>query len=72
MVTNQLADMHRSVGRIEGKLDLLLESIADDRARTAELAARTGKVEKRQSWYDGGLALIAVILAALGVHHVKN
>lgn len=64
-----LVDIHRSLGRIEGKQDQILLSIADQRQRTLLLEDKHGNHEKRintlhsrLNYYTGGLAAVATIL----------
>lgn len=72
-------ELHRSVGRIEGKLDTFIAQmkVQDERtsalevrqdARTAKLEGRVGKVENRQHWYAGAGAIVGGLLAWAGNH----
>jgi hypothetical protein len=67
-VPNQIADMHRAIGRMEGKLDSVLEERKAERERITEIEGRTRKVENRQHWYSGAGAVLGAILGAVGVH----
>lgn len=66
--TPDLTDLHRSVGRIEGKLDTFISQMATHDVRTTDLEVRTRKVENRQHWYSGVAAAIGLVAGALGMH----
>lgn len=63
-----LTEIHRSVGRIEGKLDTFINQMAEHDKRTTELEVRTRKVENRQHWYAGAGAVVGGLVAWLGNH----
>ena len=65
------AEMQRSIGRIEGKLDTFLEQMKAQDDRTMKQEVRLRKVENRQHWYSGIGAAIGALLGALGVHGLK-
>jgi hypothetical protein len=65
---SDLAEIHRIVGQIEGKVDSLIER-HDARDRTDEKRdARLRTVENRQHWYSGAGAIVGVLLGYFGVH----
>lgn len=70
-MTAQLDDLHRSVGRIEGKLDTFIAQMATQDERTTKITERIGKVESRQAWYSGAGSMVGMILGALGMHGLK-
>lgn len=74
MTTNTAsnAELHRAVGRIEGKIDTFIEQMKaqDDRSTAQEVRLR--KVENRQHWYSGVGATFGALLGAFGVHLVKS
>ena len=60
-----LSELQRSVGRIEGKLDIFIDEMKDrDEASTA-LELRLRKVENRQHWYSGIVGTAGVVLGGL-------
>lgn len=61
-------ELHRAVGRIEGKLDTFIAQMAAQDDRTTDLEVRTRKVESRQHWYSGVGAGIGILLGAAGSH----
>lgn len=65
-------ELHRAVGRIEGKLDTVIESLATrnarDDAHDAVVDKRVGAVEKKQAWYSGAAAAVGAIVAVLVKH----
>jgi hypothetical protein len=65
---SELAELQRSVGRVEGKLDTFIAQMAQQDDRTTDLEVRTRKVENRQHWYSGAAAVIGTLLG-FGVEH---
>lgn len=65
---SELAELQRSVGRVEGKLDTFILQMATADDRVTDLEVRTRKVENRQHWYSGAGAILGALLGALGVH----
>jgi hypothetical protein len=65
-------ELHRAVGRIEGKLDTVIESLAArnarDDAHDASVNKRLTAVEKKQAWYSGAAAAVGAIVAVLTKH----
>lgn len=57
------ADLHRAVGRIEGKLDTFITQMKAQDDRTTDLEVRTRKVEGRQHWYSGAAAVVGGLIA---------
>jgi hypothetical protein len=52
-------ELHRAVGRIEGKLDFLVEASTRGSTRVDRLEKRMRTAERRISWYSGTAAVIA-------------
>ena len=65
---SELAELQRSVGRVEGKLDTFIAQMAAHDIRTTDLEVRTRKVESRQHWYAGAGWMLGMIAGALGMH----
>jgi len=63
-----LPELHRAIGRVEGKLDTFIEQMKAQDNRTIELEVRTRKVENRQHWYSGLGAAIGLLLGSFGAH----
>lgn len=63
-MSNTNADLMRVLGRMEGKLDSLHETVTVHIEDDKLVELRVRKVERRQSWFMGG---IAASWAALGV-----
>jgi hypothetical protein len=65
-------ELHRAIGRIEGKLDGIAESLAARSARDdvhdASVNKRVAAVEKKQAWYSGAAAAVGAIVAVLVKH----
>jgi hypothetical protein len=64
--------LHRAVGRIEGKLETIIELLKDrnsrDDADKANVDRRVAAVEKRQAWYSGPAAAVGAVVAVLVKH----
>lgn len=66
---NEMENNQRDLGRVEGKLDLVIDSLKrietkyDDRHE--QLDKRLRKVEGRQHWYAGATAVIAYIASKI-------
>jgi hypothetical protein len=64
-------EIERALGRIEGKLDLLLPSVAAQEERLVVMAGRVSKLEKWQSKILGGAVvagfLLGLVLRALHI-----
>jgi hypothetical protein len=55
-------EIERALGRIEGKLDLLLPSVAAQEERLVVMAGRVSKLEKWQSKILGGAVVAGFLL----------
>lgn len=64
---SELAELHRSVGRIEGKIDTFIAQMKVQDDRTVALDERTRKVEGRQYWYSGVSTVLGMIFGGIGV-----
>jgi hypothetical protein len=64
-------EIERALGRIEGKLDLLLPSVAAQEERLVVMSGRVSKLEKWQSKILGGAVvagfLLGLVLRALHI-----
>ena len=58
-----LSELHRTVGRIEGKLDTFIAQMGTQDTRTTDLEVRTRKLEGRQHWYTGVAAAVGAFIA---------
>jgi hypothetical protein len=64
-------EIERALGRIEGKLDLLLPSVAAQEERLVVMAGRVSKLEKWQSKILGGAVVAGFLLGlALRALHI--
>jgi hypothetical protein len=66
-------EISRSLGRVEGKLDSLIETIKvrneRDDDRSDSLEKRVGKVEAKQHWYSGAAATLGALFGLyMGKH----
>lgn len=77
-----LADLQRSTGRIEGKLESVNSAMekaeADRRVQdaaskivSAGVDDRMRKLEARQHWYAGAGSMLGMLLGWFGVHTIK-
>jgi hypothetical protein len=55
----------RDFGRLEGKVDQLLEIHREDRTARADLEKRVRKVEGRLHWYAGVGATLGAVLGSV-------
>lgn len=55
-----LHELHRAMGRVESKMDLVLE-------RTAGHEKRLSKVERMQWWASGAVGVVAFFAAKIGI-----
>lgn len=56
-------EIHRTLGRVEGKLDALLEAQTVQRSERDELRREVSSLRSRQDRYAGAFGIIAVALA---------
>jgi hypothetical protein len=64
-------EIERALGRIEGKLDLLLPAMAAQETRLSFVTERVSKIEKWQSKVLGGAVVAGFILGlALRALHI--
>jgi hypothetical protein len=61
-------ELHRSVGRIEGKLDTFIQQMKTQDERGTDLEVRTRKLESRQSWTSGASAILGIIFGSFTQH----
>lgn len=69
---SELAELQRSVGRVEGKLDAFIKQMATADDRATDLEVRTRKVEARQHWYSGAGAIVGLLLGFGTEHGFKS
>ena len=65
MSQDQINELTRAVGRIEGKLDAALQSADSSEARQVRLGARVAKLEEWRSYTLGAVAALLLMLGAL-------
>ena len=65
MSQDQINELTRAVGRIEGKLDAALQSADSSEARQVRLGARVAKLEEWRSYTLGGFAVFSIVVGAL-------
>ena len=61
-------ELHRAVGRVEGKLDGIDDKINDIVGMLTARDVRLGAVEKKQAWCSGAAAAVGAIVAVLVKH----
>lgn len=65
-----MTDSERSIGRLEGKVDLILDSLDKHETHAAEIKEKVYKIEQRvEKWENraiGGLAVVGVIAGIIG------
>lgn len=54
-------NIERALGRIEGKLDLLIPAIEAQERRIGQVSSRVSKLEKHQKWTAGFAAALALV-----------
>lgn len=59
---SELADLQRSVGRVEGKLDAFIDQMKVQDNRTTDLEVRQRKVENRQHYWAGAGTLVGAFV----------
>lgn len=64
-MSEDINEIHRSLGRVEGKLDSLIDSFdIDNEERNKKhdtLEKRVSKIEAKQHWYAGAASAIGAI-----------
>jgi hypothetical protein len=60
-------EIERALGRIEGKLDLLVPAMAAQEKRLTTVANRVSKIEKHEKYVMGFSAAVAMLVAKLGL-----
>lgn len=65
--SDMIAELHRSitalsgqVGSVDGKMDAFIAQMKAQDDRTTDLEVRTRKIENRQHWYAGAIAVLAI------------
>lgn len=72
MVRDQeLAEIQRSLGRIESALDAIKEDISSTSEKLDKHSERLGSLERRQHWYSGFAAAIGAIIGVGSGHLPK-
>ena len=56
--------VHRALGRIEGTQVQILSAVGNLHDDHKRLEKRTGRIERKLSWYAGAVASIAVVSTA--------
>lgn len=69
-----IAELQRSLGRVEGKLDALIAAAtahtASNEKRHGDTEGRLRKVEGAQRWWAGAAAMIGAFLG-IGAHKIS-
>ncbi len=60
-------EWQRALGRIDGKIDTIIEQMKRQDDRVTDLEVRTRKVENQQYWFSGAGGALGVIFGAVGV-----
>jgi len=60
-------EIQRALGRIEGKLDLLVPAMEAQEKRLGFVSGRVSKLEKHEKYVMGFSAAVAIIAAKLGI-----
>jgi hypothetical protein len=60
-------EIERALGRIEGKLDLLVPAMEAQEKRLSSVSNRVSKIEKHEKYVMGFSAAVALIAAKLGL-----
>jgi hypothetical protein len=68
MTQAQDTELHRAVGRIEGKLDAFISKLAEADKRHDNAGKRIAAVERKQAWYSGAAAAVGAIAAYFVKH----
>jgi hypothetical protein len=68
---SELTELHRAVGRIEGKIDTFIEQMKVGDDRHGKLETRVRSVEGRIHWYSGLAAAVGALVGFGGAHGVK-
>lgn len=58
---NDLMEVHRALGRLEGKLDALLAQTTTDRSDNEKLRSRVAKLEAWRNYLAGGWAVLVIL-----------
>ena len=66
---SDLTELHRAIGRIEGKIDTFIEQMRLQDERHGKLEGRMRKVEARQHWYAGAGTVVGAIVAFFAKAH---
>lgn len=60
-----------SLGRLHEKVDTISRRVVEDRGEREKLEDRVGKVEKKQAYVAGGLALACFIIPVAAVAAIR-
>jgi hypothetical protein len=61
-------ELHRAVGRMEGKIDGIVEMLTARNVRDESVDKRVSVVERNQAWYSGAAAAVGAIAAYVFKH----
>lgn len=56
-----LSELQRSLGRIEGKQDMILSNHGDLKESHEALRSKVSAVERRLNWYSGSIAGLSAV-----------
>lgn len=65
------AQLERSMGRVEGKLDSLIDLVNKQGVRQDTQDKRIGKVERKQTWLSAVIGTVAALLGGSAEHLLK-
>ena len=75
MTDLETMDVQRSLGRLEGKIDLILSNVQahllEDTARFDKIHVRQDRVEKKIWMFSGIISVIGTALTILATHAVS-
>lgn len=59
------ATVHAAIGRLEGKMDGVAKRQDELKEYVVSVSARTGKLERWQSWLTGATAVVMILFGIL-------
>jgi len=71
MAANDLSELQRAIGRVEGKMDTFIAQMQAHDDRTTGLEVRTRNVENKQYWLSGLGSAVGYLVGILSTHNFK-